>query len=92
MAKTTFSVATAFLLAFGLAACDVEQTQEGKVDAPEYEVAKTDEGEVQAPKFDVATPDVDVSTEEKTVEVPEVQTEEKKIEVPDVDVNAPKDQ
>lgn len=91
MLRKSLSVTTAILLAAGLAACDVEQTQEGKVDLPEYEVAKTQEGDVQAPKFDVTAPDVEVKTEEKVVDVPTVGMEEKKVEVPDVDINAAND-
>ena len=52
-------------LAIGLAACDVDQTQEG--DLPEVEVTGG-----QMPEYDVETADVDVGTEEKTVEVPDV--------------------
>jgi hypothetical protein len=51
--------------ALGLAACDVDQTQEGEM--PEVNV----EGG-QMPEFDVETADVDVGTEEKTIEVPTV--------------------
>ncbi|AOL25000.1 hypothetical protein Ga0102493_11873 [Erythrobacter litoralis] len=56
---TTFA-ATA---ALGLAACDVEQTEEG--DMPEVEGGNM-------PEYDVEGPDVDVGTEEQTVEVPTV--------------------
>jgi len=52
-------------LAIGLAACDVDQTQEG--DMPEVEVTGG-----QMPEYDVETADIDVGTEEKTVEVPDV--------------------
>lgn len=51
--------------ALGLAACDVDQTQEGEM--PEVSV----EGG-QMPEFDVETADVDVGTEKKTIEVPTV--------------------
>lgn len=50
---------------FGLAACDVDQTEEGEL--PDVEV---DGGNL--PEFDVEAPDVDVGTEEVTVEVPTV--------------------
>lgn len=50
-------------LAFGLAACDVKQTQEGKL--PDVEVK-----DGQVPKYDVDAADVDVKTEEKVIEVP----------------------
>jgi len=62
---TTFAVSAAF----GLAACDVEQTEEG--DMPEVEGMPTVEGG-DMPEYDVEGPEVDVETEEKTVEVPEV--------------------
>jgi hypothetical protein len=52
-------------LAIGLAACDVDQTQEGEM--PEVVVTGG-----QMPEYDVETADVDVGTEEKTVEVPDV--------------------
>lgn len=91
MLKKSLSLITSVLFAAGLVACDAEQTQEGKVDLPKYEVTKTEEGNVEAPKFDVSTADVDVKTEEKTVEVPTVGTEEKQVNVPNVDVNPPKD-
>ena len=91
MFKKSLSITSAILLAMGLAACDAEQTQEGKVELPEYEVAKTQEGDVDAPKFGVDTADVDVKSEEKTVEAPTVQMEEKKVEVPDVDVKSQND-
>jgi hypothetical protein len=62
---TTFA-ATA---ALGLAACDVEQTEEGEM--PEVEGMPTVEGG-DMPEYDVEGPDVDVGTEEQTVEVPTV--------------------
>lgn len=51
--------------ALGLAACDVDQTKEGKM--PEVKVT---EGEM--PKYDVQAADVDVGTKETTVTVPTV--------------------
>lgn len=51
--------------ALGLAACDVDQTQEGEM--PEVEVTGG-----QMPEYDVETADVEVGTEEKTIEVPDV--------------------
>lgn len=51
--------------AVGLAACDVDQTEEG--DAPEVNVEGGD-----LPEYDVETPDVDVDTGTETVEVPTV--------------------
>lgn len=60
---TTALVLTAATL--GLAACDVDQTEEGEL--PEVDV----EGG-NMPEFDVETADVDVGTDEVTVEVPTV--------------------
>jgi hypothetical protein len=51
--------------AMGLAACDVDQTQEGEL--PEVQV----EGG-QLPEYDVETAEVEVGTEKKTIEVPDV--------------------
>lgn len=55
--------------ALGLAACDVEQTEEGEM--PEVNV----EGG-NMPEYDVDAADVDVEMEERTVEVPTVDVEE----------------
>lgn len=59
--------------ALGLAACDVDQTEEGEM--PEVEVKGGN-----MPEYDVETADVDVGTEEKTVEVPTVD-----VDMPDAD-------
>ena len=64
---TTLAIAGGLML--GLSACDVEQTEEGEM--PEVDV---DAGEL--PEYDVDTADVDIDTEEKTVEVPVVDVEE----------------
>ena len=60
-------IATSLIAPFalGLAACDVDQTEEGEM--PELQV---EEGNM--PEYDVETADVDVGTEERTVEVPTV--------------------
>ena len=63
---TTALVLTAASL--GLAACDIDQTEEAEL--PEVDV----EGG-NMPEFDVETADVDVGTEEVTVEVPDVDVE-----------------
>ena len=63
---TTALVLTAASL--GLAACDIDQTEEAEL--PEVDV----EGG-NMPEFDVETADVDVCTEEVTVEVPDVDVE-----------------
>ena len=72
-----------------LAACDVKKTAEGNVTVPKYE--KTQSGDVTLPKYDVTTPDVKVTKETKTVEVPTVTTKEKVIAVPKVSVTPAKD-
>ena len=69
-------VSAALLGTLGLAACDVQKTQEG---------------DVTLPKYDVKTPDVNVTTEQKTVEVPTIKKEERTIEVPKVEVTPAKD-
>lgn len=57
--------------ALGLAACDVEQTEEGALPDVEMEV---DGGNL--PEFDVDTADVEIGTEEATIEVPTIDVEE----------------
>ena len=57
----------------GHTACDVKKTQEGNITVPKYEVEKTQEGNVTLPKYDVKTPDVNVTTEQKVIEVPKVE-------------------
>ncbi len=65
--KTILQFSLAIVAGIGLAACDVEKTQEGEM--PEVEV----EGG-QIPKYDVDAPDVDVKMKEKdvTIKVPDV--------------------
>lgn len=93
-AFTKLTLAALFTTA--LFGCEVEKTQEGEMpnvsadsgQMPEYEVEKTQEGEMpdvdveggEMAEYNVRTPDVDVGTETKTVEVP------------DVDVEMPEDQ
>lgn len=50
-------------LVLGLSACDVKQTQEGKL--PDVDVKGG-----QVPKYDVDAGDVDVKMEKKVIEVP----------------------
>lgn len=57
-----------------LAACDVDQTKEGEL--PDVDVNASGG---QLPEFDVDAPEVNVGTENKTVQVPTI------------DVDAPKD-
>ncbi|MBT9568364.1 MAG: hypothetical protein IV085_08710 [Thiobacillus sp.] len=61
--KLTTGLVLVPALALGLAACDVKQTEEGKL--PDVEVK-----EGQMPKYDVDAADVDVKTEEKVITVP----------------------
>ena len=89
MFKPMLVISTAAIVTLGLAACDVEKTQEGNITVPKYE--KTQEGNVTVPKYDVTAPDVKVETTEKTVTVPTVKTEERVIEVPSVKVTPAKD-
>ena len=56
-------------VALALSACDVDQTKEGKL--PEVDVKGG-----QMPAYDVDTPNVNVSTEERTMEVPTVKVED----------------
>lgn len=61
--KKSIALVAAATLAFGLAACDVDQTEEGEL--PEIEGGNL-------PEYDVEAPDVDVGTKEVTVEVPTI--------------------
>ena len=54
----TLALAFAALALTGLTACDVKKTQSG---------------DVTLPKYDVKTPDVNVTTEEKVIEVPKIE-------------------
>ncbi len=90
MLKTTFTALIVSVGVLGLTACDVKKTQEGNVTLPKVEVNKTQEGDVTLPKYDVKTPDVNVTTTEKTVTVPTIKPEEKTVEVPKVTVTPAK--
>lgn len=81
MPTTTAKWILVSLFAFGLAGCDVEQTEEGEL--PEVSVQ---EGEI--PEYEADTADVSAETEERTVTVPdvEVQQEEETVSVPSLDV------
>lgn len=61
-------IPAALLLTVSVTSCRVEQTSEGEL--PDIDV---DAGEV--PTYEVEGPEVDVSTEEKTIEVPTVDVE-----------------
>lgn len=67
------SLMVAPLFVVGIAACDVDQTEEGEL--PDVDV----EGG-QVPEYDVDAADVDVGTDTAVVEVPDVD-----IEDPDAD-------
>ncbi|HSH44834.1 MAG TPA: hypothetical protein VK966_03205 [Longimicrobiales bacterium] len=71
--KKFLSLLIAPAFAFGLAACDVDQTEEG--DLPDVEV---EEGEL--PSYDVEGPEVEVT--EDTVTVPDVD-----VNAPDEDID-----
>jgi hypothetical protein len=75
--KKSLIVAAFGAMALGLGGCDVEQTEEGEM--PDVNV--TGMPEVNAtggnlPEYDVDAPDVDVKTEERTVEVPTIDVDE----------------
>ena len=72
-------------VALTLTSCDVKQTQEAK--APSVDVSPG-----QMPKYDVDTAKVSVDAKKQEVTVPKVTTEEKTITVPDVDVTMPGEQ
>ena len=74
--KSIVQLSLAIVAGFGLAACDVEKTQEGKMPTVDVDV---DGGQI--PKYDVDAPEVDVKMKEKEVTVL----------VPDVDVELPDD-
>ena len=71
--KRIIATCLALPFAMGLAACDVDQTQEGEM--PEVEVKGG-----QLPEYDVETAEVEVGTKEETIEVPDV-----KVTMPDAD-------
>lgn len=64
------SLALALAASITLAACDVEQTEEGEM--PDVDVS-VEEGNL--PEYEVDGPDVEVGTKETTVEVPVVDVE-----------------
>jgi uncharacterized lipoprotein len=72
MLKTTLATAIGAAGVLGLSGCDVKKTQEGHVSVPKYDVQKKASGDVTLPKYDVTTPDVQVGSEKKTIEVPTV--------------------
>jgi len=91
MLKKTAYLAATVVAALGLAACDVQKTQEGNVTLPNYKVEKTQEGSAKLPAYDVKTPEVTVDTKEKKVEVPTIAKEERTVKVPEVEVTPAKE-
>lgn len=69
--KLMLTVAMIGMLGFALGACTVEQTEEGEL--PEYEVEQTEEGNL--PEYDVDAADVEITTEQRTITVPDVDIE-----------------
>lgn len=68
--KQLLVIPVALLLTVSVTSCRVEQTNEGEL--PDVDV-DAEAGEL--PAYDVDGPEVDVSTEEKTIEVPTVDVE-----------------
>ncbi|NTZ43589.1 hypothetical protein G7A66_10945 [Altererythrobacter sp. SALINAS58] len=64
--KKSFAILAATGLALSLAACDVDQTEEGSL--PEVEGGNL-------PEYDVEPADVDVTTGTETIEVPTMDVE-----------------
>lgn len=67
--RKILALAVAPLFAFGMTACDVDQTEEGQ--APDVEV----EGG-QVPEYDVDAADVDVGADTTTIETPDINVED----------------
>ncbi len=76
MRRLALILAASGVAAFGLAACDVEQTEEG--DMPEVTV----EGG-NLPEYDVDAAEVTVGTEERVVDVPVIGVEEADASAPE---------
>lgn len=70
-------VAAAVSGSIALAACDIDQTEEGEMPDVDVEGGKL-------PEYEVHTPDVDVDMEEKTIKVPDVD-----IDIPEEEENEP---
>jgi hypothetical protein len=73
------------LTGFTLTGCDVEQTEEGNLELPEYE--KVDDGDVSLPKYDVDAADVEVGTTDVEIPMPTVD-----VEMPDEEADTPRDE
>lgn len=86
--RQLLSVGTLALLVGGFFGCEVRQVEEGR--PPDVDV-QVDPGKV--PDYEVDAPEVEVQTEQREVEVPnvdvDINTERRTIDVPDVDVIPP---
>ncbi len=69
MGRKLIALAVAPLFALGMAACDVDQTEEAE--APDVEVR-----EGQLPEYDVEAAEVEVRPDTQTITVPEVDVQE----------------
>ena len=86
--KKLAALVLAGVMAVPLVGCQVDQTEEGEM--PEI----TAEGG-NLPEYDVDPAEIEIGTEPATVDVPtdvDVTTEEREVELPDVDVNPPSDE
>lgn len=77
--RNTVTTALIALSTFGLAACDVQQTEEGQM--PDVDVS-VDEGNM--PEYDVDGPEITAGTTKRQVEVPnvDISTETETVDVP----------
>lgn len=78
--KKSFAILAASGLALSLAACDVDQTEEGNL--PEVEGGNL-------PEYDVEPADVDVTTGTETIEVPTMDVEVQQDDAAGVPATAP---
>lgn len=67
MKKTILMLAGASCLGLGLTACDVDKTKNGQMPDVDVNVSGG-----QLPEYNVTTPDVNVGTENKVIQVPTV--------------------
>lgn len=81
--NTRLSIAALAVATIGLAACDVQQTEEGEM--PDVDVS-AEAGNL--PEYDVDAPEVKMGTTETEVEVPEVDvtTDTETVDVPVVGI------
>ena len=86
MARIALSISTIVVLllivAFGIGLLRVDQTQRDEF--PRLEISGG-----QAPKFAIETAKVNVTTADKTIEVPKVVTEKRTVALPTVAVDKP---